>query len=181
MKKIVLALLLIANSLFAITLAEIDLQTYTRAMITQAEVRDANEYATKINSVNYPYWNSGDPYLNLKYTGEVNSWYYTFDFTNYYTYSTYWDSYINQANLSVTYIYLDLKGYNINDVQLFKYQSGVKTLVPTSSIVASSGDIKLFKIENSTTVSSFSVETFIQATDGTAILGNTVTINRTAL
>ena len=181
MKKLLLALLLVANSLYAITLGQIDLQTHPRAMVTQMEVRDANEYATKINSVDYPYFTAGYPYENLKYNGEVNSWYYTFDFVDFYNYTTAWDDFIDQDNLSVTYVYLDLKGYSSSNVTLYKYQSGVKTLVPTSSIVGSSGDIRLFFIENSTTVRTFVVETFIQATDGTVKLESSVSIDRTAL
>jgi len=180
MKKLLLGLLLVANSLFAITLAQINLQTHPRAMITQVEVRDANEFATKINVVDYEYWNAGYPYDNLKYSGEIESWFYTFDFVDYYTYSAWWDQLIDQTDLSVTLLYIDMAGYSINNVNIYKYEGGVR--IPISpQLIDSSGNMRLYKLENSSAVGSFFIETEIQATDGTAKLGNSVRIDRGAL
>lgn len=174
-KKLLLGLLFAANSLFAITLAEINLQTHPRAMVTQVEVRDGNEFATKINVVNYEYWNAGYPYDNLKYNGKVESWYYTYDFANYYNYSTWWDQLIDQTNLSITYLYIDIAGYS--KVNIYKYEGGERKKI-TPSLIRSYGDIRVYRLEDSSAVRSFFIETEIQATDGTVKLGNNVLIYR---
>lgn len=178
MKKLVLALLLIANSLFAISLSEIDLGTHPRAFITQVDIRDSGELATKLNTVNYQYWNASYPYDSLKYSGEITQWFYTHDYVNFYYYSSYWDAFLDPSDLSVTYIRLDLAGYS--SVRVYKFEGGVKSKLTSlnSTIVYSSGNTKIYKLENSSAVGSFSVETDIQATDGSVILGNSVRISR---
>ncbi|PHS55825.1 MAG: hypothetical protein COB17_10855 [Sulfurimonas sp.] len=93
MKKIILGLLLLANSVFALSLSQIDLGTHPRAFITQVDIRDQGEIATKLNTTTYQYWNSSYPYDSLKYSGKIESWVYTFsnNYTQFYSYSTYWD------------------------------------------------------------------------------------------
>ena len=188
MKKLLLSILLLANSLFAITLAEINLGTHPRAMITQVDIRDKFELATKLNTVSYPNWTSSYPYDALKYTGEINSWFYTHDYTNFYYYSSYWDTYLDPNDLSVTYIYIDLAGYSVtnNDITLYKYESGQKGEV--LPIVHNGVSYPNYLPDgtwvhvntNSSSVGSYVVETFIQATDGSVTLGNNVGISRNA-
>ena len=191
MKKLLLSLLLIANSLFAITLAEIDLGTHPRAYITQVDIRDSKEtedpvplYGTKLNTTTYPNWYSSYPYDSLKYSGEITSWVYTFDYANFYYYSTFWDAYINQNDLSRTYIYVNLQGYSINNVKLYKYEGGQKSIVPSVTFDGYTyprnigNGYYVYLNTNSSAVGSYRAETFIQATDGSVILGNSVRIDR---
>jgi len=92
---LLLGLLLVVNSLFAISLADINLGTHSRAFITQVDIRDKGELATKLNTTSYLYWTASYPYDSLKYNGEIKVWYYTHDYANFYNYSTYWDQYLN--------------------------------------------------------------------------------------
>lgn len=75
MKKLVLSLLLLANSLFAVTISQIMNAdpAYARAYITQIDIRDSNEVATKLNTPTYPYLGAGYPYTNIEYSGSITS------------------------------------------------------------------------------------------------------------
>lgn len=180
MKKIVLALLLIANSLFAVTIAEINNANpvYARAYTVDVINYDtAGVYKVTDNGVQYPYWTASYPYNGLKYSGEINTWYYTFDFNNYYSYSSYWD----QFNFSVHRVYVNLNGYSSQNIRFSYTLAGqVHKLnefnAPLPLTYVGNG-IWYFDHTNSAGVTSYIVETFIQASDGTAILGNTVTLS----
>lgn len=184
MKKFLLGLLLVANSLFAISLADINLGTHKRAFITQVDIRDTKEtlsptppFLTKLNTVTYQYWDSGYPYENLKYSGKIEDWWYTVDYSSTARYESWYDTYINPDDLSITYVYVNTNGYSINNLKFWKYENGQKSSF-TPNWVYSSGSIRAFKLINSKNVSSLVVETLIQATDGTAKLGNKVRIKR---
>jgi len=177
MKKLVLALLIVVNSLYALSLSQIDLGTHPRAFITQVDLRDQNEWATKLNTVTYQYWNSGYPYDSMKYSGKIESWVYTFDYNNFYEYSTFWDTYINQDDLSVTYVYFELNGYSSGQLNFFYYEAGSRVNF-SPSLIYVSGSLWAFKHTNSKNVRSYGIETNIQASDGSVKLGNSVQISR---
>lgn len=178
MKKIVLALLLIANSLFAVTVSQImnANPAYARAYITQVDIMDSNELAAKLNTVTYQYWTAGYPYTNLKYSGSITQWYYTSDYTNFYYYSTYWDQYINPNDLSHTYIYVNLAGYSSSNVEVRR--TGTTTPIPLYTTL--SNGIKVYKDTGSSSINNYEVKTHIQASDGTVDLYNSVSISRNA-
>jgi hypothetical protein len=179
MKKIVLALLLIVNSLFAVTISEIMNAdpAYARAFITQVDVRDTNESATKLNTVTYQYWTAGYPYTNLKYNGSITQWYYTFDYTNIYNYSYpysgWWDQYVNPNDLSVAYIYVNLQGYSASNVYVTRSNG---TTVPYYTTLPNG--FRVYKDTGSSAVTSYVVKTHIQASDGTVDLYNNLSMDR---
>ena len=175
MKKIILSLLLIANSLFAVTTAEVMESGYPRAMITQIDIRDQGEYGTKLNVVDYTYWTASYPYDTLKYNGKIENWVYTFsdDYNDFYSYTYHWDSWVNPNDLSVTYIYVNLQGYSSNNVYVTRSDD---TAVPFSKTL--SNGFRVYKDVGSSAIRSYKVKTYIQATDGSADLYNNVSIDR---
>jgi len=189
MKKLILGLLLLANSLFAVTTSEIMNAdpAYHRAFITQVDIRDQYEVATKLNTVSYPHLGAGYPYTNIEYSGNISDWWYTFsnDYYYFYRYSSGWDYYINPADLSVTYIYVNLAGYSQSQVTLYKYVYGQGDVIVPST--THNGETYPKYMGNgywvyvdtaSSAINFYSVETFIQETDGTVKLGNSVGISR---
>jgi len=184
MKKLLLSLLLVTNTLFAITLADIDLGTHPRAFITQVDIRDSRDnlnpkplLLTKLNTVTYQYWNASYPYDSIKYSGKIDNWWYTIDYSAIERYESWYDTYINPNDLSVTYVYVNYNGYSINQLTFWKYEAGQKSPF-TPNWVYHSGNIHAFKLDNSKNIGSFFIETKITATDGTVKLGNSVSIDR---
>lgn len=175
MKKIILALLLIVNSVFAITLAEINLGTHPRAYVVDVTNYDTvGAFKVTDGGVQYPYWTASYPYDGLKYSGEINTWYYTLDFNNYYNYSSYWDQY----TFSVHRVYVNLNGYSSQNIEYFYTLAGqVIKMNPKPQLTYVSNGIWYFDHINSIGVTSYRVKTTIQADDGTVILGNTVSLS----
>lgn len=192
MKKLVLSLLLLASSLFAVTTSQIMNAdpAYARAYITQIDIRDSNEVATKLNTPTYPYLGAGYPYTNIEYSDSITSWYYTIDYNNLYPYSYpysgFWDQYVNPNDLSTTYVYVYLQGYSKSQTTLYHSVNGQKSVVPT---ITHNGEtfpkylgnqVWVYCDLNSNAVNAYEVKTHIQASDGTVDLYNHISISRTA-
>lgn len=187
MKKITLSLLgflLLAGSLFAVTLDEINSANppYARAFITQIDIRDSGEAATKLNTVTYEYWDADYPYNTMRYNGTIDTWYYTFDYSTFYYYSSGWDAYIDPNDLSVTYIYVNLQGYSTSSISVERYDSATQTWNTTNITYYTTltDGTRVYKSTSSAAINKYRVITTIQATDGTAYLHNNVTIDRDA-
>jgi hypothetical protein len=193
MKKLVLGLLLLANSLFAVTISQIMNAdpAYKRAHIVQVEIRDSKEtqspvpaFLTKLNIVDYPYLGDGYPYTNIEYSGKIRDWWYTQYYDVYRRYESWFDSFIDPNDLSRTYIIINLENYGTNQVSLRKYVYGQGYVsVPSTTFNGQtypyySNGYKIYLDTGSSSISSYEVKTHIQASDGTVDLYSNVSLSR---
>jgi hypothetical protein len=187
MKKLALGLLgflVFTGSLFAVTSDEVMNANppYPRAFITQIDIRDSGELATKLNVVTYQYWDAQYPYSTLRYSGNIDNWYYTHDYVNFYYYSTYWDQYLDPNDLSVTYLYVNFQGYSTSAVTVEKYDT-VNQEWNTINIMYKQtlpNGTRVYENNESASINQYRIMTTIQTVDGTVDLFNTVFIDRDA-
>lgn len=193
MKKLILGFLLLANSLFAVTVSQImnANPAYVRAYIEQVDIRDTKEtqtpvplFLTKLNTVDYPNLGAGYPYTNIEYSGQIRDWWYTQYYNTYGRYESWFDAYINPNDLSRTYIYVKLGNYGVNEVSLRKYVSGQGYVsVPSTTFNGQtypmySNGYKIYLDTASSSITSYEVKTHIQASDGTIDLYSNVSLSR---
>jgi len=186
MKKVLLTLALflgLANSLFAISINDIDLGTHERAYITQVHIADSRVLdpnyqdllAKKFNGVSYDNWSSTYPLDSLKYQGHIDSWVYTFDYINFYYYDPIFDLFLLPTDLSVTYIYVKYPSYSSNSLEL---KGGGITI---SNPVYEGNNVWKYTHIGSKDVNYYEVITgIIPDEGGTVFLYNNISINRLA-
>jgi len=185
MKKVLLALALflgLANSLFAISINDIDLGTHPRAYITQIDIKDSNEILTKLNGVTYQYWNSVYPLNSQKYDGNIGSWVYTFDYQNFYSYDPIFVNFLDQADLISTYIYVQYPSSGYNSLKLQRGPAGDEVINPTGFPINLGNNSWVYKDENSNNQNYYEmITTIIPDEGGTVDLYAITSFNRSAL
>jgi len=184
MKKVLLALALflgLANSLFAISINDIDLGTHPRPYITQIDIRDSSEFLTKLNVVTYKDWNSGYPRSAIKYSGTIDSWLYTTDYQTFYPYYPEFDSYLDATDLKTTFIYVYFPSGVLNSNSLQRDQDNYIIDVPGSGYPMYIGNSTwIFRDMNSSGINHYeTVKEIIPDEGGVVYLYNNVSFDRT--
>lgn len=176
MKKILFFLAMVvglSSSVYAV-----DLGTYERAKILQIATTDSSGTLYQVGSVDYQYWTANYPYNSLKYSGQVNTWYYTFDFATYYYYGTWVNSYLSSTNRPYTFIWVQKPNYTPNKMWLQRGPAGDKVEKSGYPIDLGGGQL-LYLDENSNSVTNYEMVTeIIPPEGGTTDLYNTVIFNR---
>ncbi|WP_024955733.1 hypothetical protein [Sulfurospirillum arcachonense] len=181
MKKIMLGLIIIANSLFAISINDINGKMHKRAYITRVDLVNDNQTAAKLILVSYPNINKPESNDYFKYDSERSQWIYTHGDSNYYYYSSYWDSFFNNTNVHTAYVYVNMQGYSIDsssaNVMVLWGNGYIDKQHQLQYLQTLSDGTKVFIHENATNLLGYSVRTQIIANDGTVDLYSYVSVD----
>lgn len=109
----------------------------------------------------------------MKYSGKVNNWVYTTDFTNYYQYQSWFINYLNPDYAQYTYITVQMPSYTPVDFKLQRGPAGEEIIDP----VCENGYCTYIDA-NSQNVRNYEMVTQIYTSNGSADLYNSVTFNR---
>jgi len=163
------------NNLFAI-----DLGNHERAKIVQIATTDSlspNLYQVSY-PVEYEYWNASYPYNSMKYSGEVNTWTYTQDFSTYYSYGSWVKYYMSETNRPYTYVWVQMPSYTPTNKSLRRGAAGIEVVNPSGYPKYLGNNIWLYLDVNSNDVRSYEMVTQLNTSEGSADLYNNVYFNR---
>jgi len=114
----------------------------------------------------------------MRYSGDIENWFYSEDWNTFYYYSTYWDQYFNPNREARTYFIVDTLGYSAITVE--RYDVASSSWKETNlDLISTSNNERMYEDTSNIPSNRYRVITrFIPDDGGTVDLFNTVSIDR---